>query len=543
MVAGQPATSKQAGTGLQPETPHRAVMGWAGRQIKPARRHVPMPRRWAWLHVAPSDITDAIIDGKPARIPARVRLAHTVLIDGRARHGRALLRHVREVWAVIDDWVPRRGRLWIWGHQPDLMPWALGLHLGLPELAGWKREHTRFGSDSCVVHWTRGQSRVVLAFVGGALPWWDDADRGPIRAMRDEMIAWAAQIEHKGLGRLQPSMGAQAWESYRAGYCDGELWAGGSDRHTAIARAAYVGGIAHRWRSGYDARQWYSVDMSRCYRSVMRDEHLPLRSTSYLTFPRLSILQRAVTRDCVVAHVLLSSRGLLAPDRDDLGQLHWDTGKGWATLTTPDLVDALEAGLVDECRAMATWTRGRPLRRWALGVEGLEASARALGGAAAGGRWKWLANALYGRLGMRSRRWRKLDTVDDPGIRTWEHWNASDKRIERFRQIGRIVEHEGQPSEHQWGHPAAAAHIAAHGRARLRRVIDCAGLEHVAYVDTDGCIVTEDGLIALQESALWDTLALRVEASGSIDIRGVRDYDIGVKRVQAGTPRAAREGS
>lgn len=516
-------------------------MGWAGRQIKPTRQHVPMPRRWVWLHVADDDLGDAIVDGQRRRLPTHVRLAHTLMADGRARHGRPMRRAVRDVWETLDEWIPRRGRLWVWGWQPELLPWALGLHLALAERRGLSRKHTRISSDSFVANWERGDARVVAAHVAGALPGWRDDGRGPIRAMRDDVIGWAAQVEHLGLGRMQATMGGQAWEAYRARWCGADLWAGGSPNHQRMSRDALVGGIAHAFRLGYDAREWFRVDMTRCYRAVMRDEELPLRSVSYLTCPSIPVLTRAVERDCVVASVLLEDRGLIAPERDDVGHLSWLRGRGWATLTTPDLADALALGGVLECSELATWTRGRPLRALARGVQDIERAGKALGGVYDGKHIKGLSNAVYGRLAMRSRRWRKFDVLDDPGIREWSHWDMDTKRHVFYRQIGYEVERESEPTEHQWGHPAAAAHVTAHGRARLRRLIDRAGIGHVAYVDTDGAIVDADGLMLLQESDLWDELELRIDARGAIDIRGVRDYDIGDVRIQSGVPHASRK--
>lgn len=508
-------------------------MGWAGSQILASTRHVALPRRWVWLWFEEADWEERDVDG--ARIPVahHCRLAHSHVVDGRMRHGGAMRATPDELWAIFDHWAPRRGNLWVWTAQPALAPWGVGLDCDAAGAWGWTRGHTRWSDDICTVEWRRSKTRVKLATAQGAIRQFDRRGRSWLDAMRDDVLAWATAVEHLGLGRLRATVGAQAWEAYRARWCDGSLWAGGSDAHKAIAREAIAGGIAVALQTGYLPGEWTEVDMSRCYRTVMRDEELPMRAVSRLRRPAVPVLARAVERDCVIATVELTERGWLAAERDEYGRLHWSGGPGLATMTTPDLADALRAGVVAQVHELCTWTRGRPLARLGAGLEALEASLPADLGSVVSAQVKPLANAVYGRMCMPSRRWRQWDRVDDAGLRTWSYWNVPEQRWERYRQIGPVVEREERPGEHRWGHCAAAAHIAAHGRARLRRMVDRAGYVHTAYVDTDGCIVDEEGLMRLQDSDMWDEFNLRIAASGSCDIRGVRDYDIGHKRVKA----------
>ena len=512
-------------------------MGWAGSRIKATRRHVAMPRRWAWLAFEPDDVRQETIDDEAVMVPHHCRLSHSRILDGRMIHGDTYRWTPADMWDAFEVWAPPRGGLWIFTGQPELAPRGVGLDVDIAGRHGWKRGHTRFGDETFHVCWTRGKSRVTIASVQGLIRRWEAEGRPWIDAVRDDVIAWAMVVEHQGLGHFRATVGAQGWEAYRARWCDGSLYAGGSDPHKAIAREAIAGGIAMAFQEGKLPGDWYSVDMSRCYRSVMADEYLPMRAVSRLRRPGLPILEKALSRDCVIATVTLQERGLIAAGRDEYGRLHWAGGPGMATLTTPDLIDAFHARAIDSVVEMCTWTRGRPLRALGQGLADLESWIPPDSPGLLKRQIKLLANSVYGRMAMRSRRWRKIDKVDDDGLRAWSHWNMDEKRHERFRQIGPIIEREDAPCEHRWGHAAAAAHIAAHGRARLRRLIDRAGRENVAYIDTDGLVVNEQGLIQLQECELWDDWRLRIDAQGSVCIRGVRDYDIGDKRVQSGAPR------
>ena len=509
-------------------------MGWAGSQIHPSRRHVAMPRRWAWLAFEPDDLAPREIKGQSVMVAHHCRLAYSRIRDGRIEHGETMRVTVQELWAAVHWWVPSRGGLWMWTGQPRLAPRGVGLDTAAPEDWGWKRGATRFGDDALHVVWQRLKSRVTLASVQGMIRDWERDGRPWIDAVRDDVLAWAMVVEHEGLGHLRASVGAQAWEAYRARWCDSSMWAGGSEPHRALAREAIAGGIAHVIQRGALPGQWWEIDMSRCYRTVMRDEYLPCRSVSRLRRATMDILRKAVERDCVIAAVTMSDRGFIAAERDEYGRLHWSSGAGYAVLTTPDLIDALEAEAITAVHELCTWTRGRPLRALGQGLEDLESRIPASDPGIIKRQIKLLANAVYGRLAMRDRRWRKHTRVDDTDLDVWSYWDMDGKRYERYRQIGYDVERESQPAEHRWGHAAAAAHIAAYGRARLRRMMDCAGYVNVAYVDTDGVIVNEDGMIRLQESGLWDALNLRIAYTGDVEIRGVRDYSIAGKTVRSG---------
>ena len=490
-----------------------------------------MPRRWAWLSFCPEDWSTEIVDEVETPVPHHARVALSRIRDGRIEHGETMRVDVEELWALIHWWVPSRGALWVWTGQPELAPRGVGLDRDVAGRWGWKRGHTRFGSDTCTVHWVRQKSVVRLCSAQGAIRQWEPGDRPIQDAVRDDVLEWAMAVEHLGFGHLRATIGAQAWEAYRAKWCGGQMWAGGSDPHKRIAREALAGGIALDVRRGELDGEWTYVDMSRCYRSIMTAEHIPCRSVSRLRRPHVSVLERAVERDCVIATVDLAERAWLAGERDHWGRLHWAGGRGISTLTTPDLVDALDAGVVRGVLELCTWTRGRPLAALGRGLADLEASLPSGVDSIVRRQIKPMANAVYGRLAMRSRAWKKWDTVDDDGLRVWSHWHADESRHIRWRQIGPTIERESDWSEHRWGHCAAAAHITAHGRARLRRLVKIADREHVAYVDTDGLIVDEEGLIRLQEAQVWDDWNLRVEARGECVIRGVRDGQIGTKQL------------
>ena len=505
--------------------------GWAGRRIRPTRAHVPLPRRWVWMAFNSGDVRERG-EGVGGFDVSHVRLAHTHVRDGRARNGQPLRVPRHEVWEILNTWAPPRGNLWVWTCQPQIAPWALGMHLGAPESWGFERGHTVLGADATTATWKRNKAFVRLATVQAAMPRWDRGDGDEIATMRRDVLAWASAIEQHGLGRLRSTLGAQAWESYRARWCASDMWAGGSARHVEIARESYIGGIAAALRTGYLPGEWNLVDMRRCYRRIMAEEPLPLRSVSYLTKPDIQVLRQAVSRDLVIATVDMLDRGWIAPERGARGQLHWERGPGIATLTTPGLRDALAERLIDRVLAMATWTKGKPLAAAARGVEWLERLHGRDPESVVAGQCKGLANAIVGRLGMRSRRWKHWDRATEPAIRVWSNWNEPEQRYDDYRQIGHDIEHQGEATEHPWGHAAAASHVTAYARSRLRRCIQVAGQTHVAHVDTDGLLVHERGLERLADSPLWEDYGMEIRASGSAEVRGVRDFDCGQVQIR-----------
>lgn len=470
--------------------------------------------------------------------PHGIRMARSALRAGAWHHDRARTFDLGSIWSALTGWCTSRGRVVVVAAAGLDAVIALGLPADAAAACGWERTLTVLTDPPLICCWRRGPARIdlvtfeTLVPTHGALP---AAADDAIWIMRDRIMWLWWWIGREGLGRRMLSIGGQAIEAYRAGHVTELLWASGSSAHLDLARRAFVGGRAEVFQPGRRPGPRWLLDMSGAYRAIMGECDLPTRAVSYLTRPNLDVLRTAVDRDCVIAAVEVDDAAGWWP-REGRPVDRYRAGLHDAVLCTPELRDALSRGAVASCSVLATWSRGRPLRRWAERMR-----QRREGLTDWDPRWataylKALTNAAYGRLGQQRREWAEWDTTPSGDLRTWAEWEADEQRWVRYRQIGFVVERESQPDHHPWSSTAVSAHIASECRVRLRRLVERAGADEVDYVDTDGAIVTEEGWISLAESGLWDALCLRVDAQGACTIRGVRDFDCGMVTRRAGLP-------
>ena len=137
-------------------------------------------------------------------------------------------------------------------------------------------------------------------------------------------------------------------------------------------------------------------------------------------------------------------------------------------------------------------------------------------------------NSLYGKFGQSGRRFIDEGESDDFTARTWTEIDYDTNVIQRYRQIGTLIQREVREGESFNSHPAIAAHVTAFGRLDLWRYIQIAGCNNTFYTDTDSLVVNEKGLANLQPWLNDSELgALKLE-DGPFDfhIYGAKDYRI-----------------
>jgi hypothetical protein len=136
--------------------------------------------------------------------------------------------------------------------------------------------------------------------------------------------------------------------------------------------------------------------------------------------------------------------------------------------------------------------------------------------------------SLAGKLGYRRKSWE----VDPLAVcsRPWDEWYQHDGQggMERWRSLGSVCQREVTGGYGPDACPAMAAFITSHGRLRLLQAIRIAGLEHVAYCDTDSLVCDEIGYANLCNAGYNSSRNLGdlVLVSGPVDaeICGIKHY-------------------
>lgn len=515
------------------------TQGWRGRRIGPMPRVRRPPGCVCALAV--QDTVTAAGDGRTLRQDVqRCVVTRSEILGGRYHVETPWMGTPADLRRLVSRLAARHGTVLMTVDDGLLGALALGVASGAwPPGDDWDLGVAITTDPPWAMSWRHARGRVILVSCETILPGFEPPRGGPwtrARAMFDALTWWIWYIGDRALGRVQWTAGAQALETWRATALGDPVWAGGSREHVETARDAFSAGRVAALRVGDLGDGWTDVDMTACYRSVMRDCWLPCRSASRLREPSLDVLERAIERDCAIAVVDVDDRGGWYPRRDG-ATVRYDAGRGVRVLTTPDLQTALERREIKQVQFLATWSRGRPLREWAQAMQRRMDAISDLDPPWARGQLKVLTNAIYGRFGMRRREWIDIGTAETPGIEMDAIWDIDAQAWIRTRTIGRALQVERDLGPHPMASVALAAHVAAHARGRLRRLVEAAGEAHVAHMDTDGLLVDAVGFERLQGSRWWRELGCRVTARGPARVEDARAYSCGARHIVHGTPR------
>lgn len=251
-----------------------------------------------------------------------------------------------------------------------------------------------------------------------------------------------------------------------------------------------------------------------------------------------------------MARVRLSTSLPIYPFRGK-DKLLFPVGEFTTVLTTESFQYAIRNGHVVEVELLATFTKGDLFTSWVDYFYPLRQSLKESGNAVWEKTAKLMMNALYGKFGEKHER--GITRCPDPD----GEFYLRDAMVPRsmveekddlfdplydpaYRQEGDYVlgtewscmgtynlsagEKEGDSSM-----VPIAAHVTDYGRMRLWEYMTMAGLENVAYVDTDSMIVPTDCLDRLQDVIDSTQLGmLKVEGeSDQVTLRGAKDYTFG----------------
>lgn len=504
--------------------------------------------------------------GKRERVQS-FRLAVTA-IDRRYHHRpdwapREFANHYtpESVWKWIDSKTKAKSRVVVVAHNLayDLritralfeLP-ALGWELGAIRLDGgnawatWKRgNRTIFMCDSMA--WVPSALEKLGPMVGlqkSPLPAWVDTDDAWLeRCTRDveilaavwrQLMEW---VERDDLGNWRPTGAGQSWSAFRHRFMTHDLLVHDDPEARDAERRSMYTGRCEAWRHGRIAggpfTEW---DFTTAYAVIGRECALPvrlLRCHHDLDFADWRTLRR---RGAVLTDVTVTTDVPCVPTHHD-GRVVWPTGTFESTLWENEIELAIAHGAtVDVHRAWSyeslpvlrdvmTWILGRvadqtgavhPLERVVL---------------------KHWSRALVGRFGARYPRWSDYGTSEIADTRLSDVIDGDTGERWRMLQLGTKLMKESPPADAPDCLPSVTAWIMAEARVRLWNAAQRAGVDNVAYMDTDSLLTTQAGTQRLTERPIE---GLRVKAEyRSLRVMGPRQYVADGRVRAAGVARDA----
>lgn len=471
---------------------------------------------------------------------------------------------IAQFWDWVIDHCRERTRLYLFCHQGQFDLPVMDAFSELPN-RGFGLKNAIVECPPMVLTWKRG--RQTIRFVDTLNIWrqplqkigehaglaklpmpadtapqcdWDEYGRRDTEIIMAACLKWWDFLRENDLGGFAPTLAAQAFTAYRHRFMATPLFIDDKIEALELSRKGYLGGRCECFRLGAYRGQFTHLDINSMYPAVMAAEQYPVALVGIYHYRQPAQLAADLDRFCIVAEVDIETRTPVYPQYLD-GKLTFPIGRLRVTLSSPELRYALEHNHLRKIHAMAVYTKGRPFAEFVafFYAERLKAKARCDTLAV----WflKILANSLYGKFGQRGRRYETHEHIDDLSIKVWTEVNAQTRKKRHFRRFGGLVQHWTDEGESRHSHPAIAAHVTAHARIKLWRLIQRAGRKNVYYCDTDSVVVNELGRARL--SALLDENelgALKLEAAyESITLYGPKDYQFGNKRVTKGVRKTA----
>ena len=284
-----------------------------------------------------------------------------------------------------------------------------------------------------------------------------------------------------------------AWNTFIRRFLDTKVLVHGLDDVREIEAEANYGGRNEVWKWGrLSTGTWTEWDAELAYASVLATESLPSYYRAHVIGVKMKHIRASYPGSRWLVHAEVETNTPTLPLRDQHGSyfpIGTFTGWWWDC----ELLLAERLGARISVMSAHRYTGEDYLATWANWVIDRVADkstpeARIVGVAA-----KHFQRSIVGRSAMRFRTWSEVGPAWLDGVSYMPMLDlASGVTGEVFQAGGRCFE----AFDRTWWDsalPQLLSAVSAHCRVRLYEAMECAGFDHVAYVDTDSLIVDDEG--------------------------------------------------
>jgi hypothetical protein len=337
-------------------------------------------------------------------------------------------------------------------------------------------------------------------------------------------------ITKHDLGNFAATAAGQAFNGYRHRFMpkDSILIHGNTELYD-LEMNSYRGGRTDIFRYG-NFENIYKLDINSMYPYVMANFKYPAIPLSQGPITNLTVEQILTWEYFVVADVdIRLNAPAIAVKRD---KLTFPIGNvSHCTLTSPELALVALNGSIEHIHSAALYnyqdlfssyvsyfyhikrTETGPMRELA----------------------KLFLNSLYGKFGQQNQG--DIEICTDPSTKLifdsipgnvyWQMENGIKYKIMKIGEtVYKISPKTRTPAKQSA--PIISSAVTAYSRCYLWSLINCAGISHVYYCDTDSLFVDRGGYDNLERADVLDDKVLgklKLEGVGNVRLRGPKDYD------------------
>ena len=347
-------------------------------------------------------------------------------------------------------------------------------------------------------------------------------------------------LESNLVSRLCYTRGSTAMAAYLLRHYNTPIYIHNNKEAIDLERASYKGGRTECFYLGeLNNENYYIIDVNSLYPYVMSSNLYPVKYEKIISRIGDTSLQHILKTKSAIAKVLINTdEPVYAVKRD---RTIFPVGRFWTTLTTPELIYALEHNHIVEIGQTVIYEQADIFSSYVKRFYDLRLKFKAQGAIEYENMCKKFLNSLYGKFGQKAEIWQKIGDCPDEPDRVEKCYIAGENNPKSIRYLlGEVFELVGY-EECFDSFPAIPAHVAAYGRMYLWRLMQQAGKGNYYYCDTDSLIVNEAGLCNLQKridsTSLGD--AKIVDTVKYVNIRGLKDYSTPSKQTIKGIRKNA----
>lgn len=465
-----------------------------------------------------------------------------------------------EVWA----WAERKARP---GRRCVLVAHNLAYDLRisrafttLPAM-GWKMDGARLDRGQAWVVWRKGRRNLTMVdsmawvpvslekigqMVGRPKPPLPRANADPAlwreRCVADVLIlrdAWRrvmAWLEAEDLGNFKVTGAGQSWTAFRHRFYTHPILVHTDDTQRQLEKQAAWAGRCEAWRWGdLGHGPWHEWDLERCYATIAAECEVPVRYNGHAGPLQQVRRNRLRQRVKILQRVEVTTDVPVAPARGEHG-IVWPVGRFETLLWDNEVALCVLAGA--QVRTLDSWVyrKAPALQAWGTWVlaqldrkpDDLDPVIRVV--------LKHWSRALIGRFGSSFTSWEPWGEAPTFDVSLGRMTPLGDEGPTQLLQLGHDLYRGTSGGYGQNAVPMVMSWIMAEARCRLWRVMEAAGFDNLAYVDTDGVIVNPEGHERLKAARVpglrvkrqWRTLTVhgprQVIAGGQLRAAGIPSH-------------------
>lgn len=355
------------------------------------------------------------------------------------------------------------------------------------------------------------------------------------------MLSYLEFIEREDLGPFAKTLAGQAFTAFRHRFNHQEIMIHSNPKALEVERRAYAGGRNECFALGEIRGRVSVYDINSMYPYVMKNFLYPTRLVSFWrNASKEKVLEMIQDDYLVVCDARIKTDYPIFHIKKD--RLTFPTGDFWTTLTTPELIQAYERGLLVEVKNICLYEAGNIFEPYVKFFYNERLKAKEADDAIHDLLFKLFLNTLYGKFGQKNNHWDKIDDADPYVIDMQHVFNAELGKYEWVKIFGgAMFARNNDPDDQEAFNSfcAVAAHVTGYARMLIWSIIETAGRENVYYTDTDSVFVNDEGAARLEAAGMVDGKrlgALKLEKSGRLWLNGCKDYMgvWGTKKIKRG---------